>query len=102
MKMIAFAAAGLIAAGTLSATPADAQRHGWQDGRGWDDGRGFDRGRGWDRGRRWDRGRGWDRGRRWNGGRRYAGGGYYGRPRVTCRWVRSYYGPERRCFSIYR
>jgi hypothetical protein len=52
MKIIALFAAGALAAGTLiSASPADAQRHGWdgprggprgdqRDGRGWDGPRG--------------------------------------------------------------
>ncbi len=76
MKIIALAAAGLLAAGTCAATPADAQRHGWNDWRGWNDGRN------------------WDRGRGWNGNRGY------GRPRVRCQIVRGWYGPERQCWRV--
>jgi hypothetical protein len=105
MKLIAMFGAAALAAGTLvAAAPADAQRHGWDRGgdRGWhQDGRGRDRGHGWDRGGRgWDRGRhfGYDRGR----GYGYGYGRGYGRSRVVCRVHRGYYGPERRCFRVYR
>ena len=102
MKIIAMFAAGALAAGTLfSATPADAQRHGWGGPRGgpaWHGPRGGHRG--------------WHGDRRWNGPRhayRGYGGGYrggygyrgprgYGRSRVVCRIQRGYYGPVRRCF----
>jgi hypothetical protein len=113
MKIIALFAAGALAAGTLiSASPADAQRHGWdgprgdqRDGRGWDGPRGGG-GRGWHDGRRWDGPRHGYRGDR---GYRGYGGGYrgdygyrgprgYGRSRVVCRIERGYYGPVRRCF----
>ncbi|KQN25941.1 hypothetical protein ASE86_07100 [Sphingomonas sp. Leaf33] len=94
MKMIALAAAGLIAATAVTPTPAEAQRHGWNDGRGWN--RGHDRHwrddrRGWRGDRRG--GRGWNRGS-WNGGwdRGYRGN------RVRCVWVRGWNGPERRCY----
>jgi len=105
MKLIAMIGAAALAAGTIvTATPADAQRYGWDRGdRGWNDRGGFDRGwndrRGYDRGWRGDRGwhRGWDRGRRYG-----YDGGYYGRGRVVCRIHRGYYGPERRCFRVYR
>ena len=101
MKIIAWAAAALIAAGTVTAAPADAQGrdYGWRDGRGWQDGRGYDRGRGWDDYRDDRRGGGWDRGRH-----RYGWDNGYGhaRPRVVCRKVRGYYGRERRCFRVWR
>ena len=95
MRMIAFAAAGLIAATALTPTPAQAQRgYGWNDGRGYD--RGWDRGRGHDR-RNWNRGwrgdRGWNRGG-WNRG---YDRGWRGN-RVRCVWVDGWYGPERRCY----
>lgn len=99
MKIIAVFAAGALAAGTLAAVPADAQRYGWHG----------DRGHGWhgDRGRGWRGDRGY--GRRWDGYRGYRGyrGDYgyrggYGRTRVVCRIQRGYYGPVRRCFSVYR
>ncbi|MBI0474534.1 hypothetical protein D9601_04045 [Sphingomonas sp. MA1305] len=100
MKLIAMLGAGALAVGTLTAvaTPAEAQRWGDRYDRGWhDNGRhhGWDRGdRGWDRG---DRGRGWDRGYGYGYGRPY-----YGRSRVVCRIERGWYGPERRCFRVYR
>ena len=95
MKIIALTAAGLIAASAITPTPAEAQRYGngYRHGRGWNG----DPGRGWNRG--WDRNRGR---RQWNGGWRGGPRGYYGRPRVTCRWVRGFYGPEQRCFTRYR
>ncbi|MES2337576.1 MAG: hypothetical protein V4537_05720 [Pseudomonadota bacterium] len=100
MKFIAIAAAGLIAASGLAATPAEAQRYGygydrghdgWNDGRNWrgdrrdwrDDRRGW---RGDNRGWRGDRGRGWGR----------------DRSRVRCTWVRGWYGRERQCYRVYR
>jgi hypothetical protein len=114
MKIIALFAAGALAAGTLiSASPADAQRHGWdgprggprgdqRDGRGWDGPRGGG-GRGWHDGRRWDGPRHGYRGYRgYSGGYRgdygYRGPRGYGRSRVVCRIERGYYGPVRRCF----
>ena len=102
MKISAMLAAGALAATGLAAVPAEAQRYGYGYGyrgdayhhhrgdrfggyRGGDGFRGYR-----DDFRRHDwRGRGrWDR-------------RYYGRPRVTCRIVRGYYGPERRCFRSY-
>ncbi|MEH3159342.1 MAG: hypothetical protein PGN08_10705 [Sphingomonas taxi] len=98
MKLIAmFGAAALMAGTVLTATPAEAQRHGWDRG---------DRD-GWhDRGRRgWDRQRGWDRGRGYGYGRDYGynrGNRGWNRGRVVCRMERGYYGPVRRCFRVYR
>lgn len=94
MKLLAVLGAGLIAvSGVAAATPADAAPHDrWGRGPGWHHrGPGWDRGPGWHRGPRWERGPGWR-------GPRYA----YGRPRVTCRWVRTWNGPRRQCFNVYR
>ena len=80
MKLLAVLGAGLIAvSGVAAAAPAEAAPHD-----------------------RWGRGPGWDRGPGWRGprGPRYAYG--YGRPRVTCRWVRTWNGPQRQCFNTYR
>ncbi|ONF97774.1 hypothetical protein [Sphingomonas jeddahensis] len=100
MKLIAFTAAGLLAASALTPAPAEAQRRGWHDDRGWNGDRGWRGERRW-RGRddrRWDRGRG----RHWRGdGRRY-GYRYRPRQRVVCNIVRGYYGPVRRCFNVWR
>lgn len=98
MKLLAFTAAGVLAASALTPVSADAQRRGWHDDRGWHGDRGW---RGRDD-RRW-RG-GWNRGRHgyWNGhGRRY-GYRYRPRQRVVCNVVRGYYGPVRRCFNVWR
>jgi hypothetical protein len=102
MKLIAFTAAGLLAASALTPVPAEAQRRGWHDDRGWNGDRGWRGGdRGWRGDRRW---RGGDR--RWRGDRRRYGYGYgYGyrpRQRVVCNMVRGYYGPVRRCFNVWR
>ncbi|MGK6319703.1 hypothetical protein [Sphingomonas sp. DT-204] len=98
MKLIALTAAGLLAAAALAPVPAAAQyRHGW-DGyhRGWHD-------RGWDD-RRWDRRRHWDNRRYWHRGPRYRyrDRWHHRRSYVRCRWVRGYYGPQRRCFRVWR
>lgn len=103
MKLVALFSAVALATGTLvAATPAEAQRHGYE--------RGYDRGhhRGYDRG--WNRGpdrrvhRGYNRGRHYgyDRGRRYGYGRGYGRSRVVCRVQRGYYDPVRRCFRVYR
>ncbi|UIJ43567.1 hypothetical protein LZK98_10690 [Sphingomonas cannabina] len=98
MKLIALTAAGLLAAAALTPVPAAAQYHRSWDGyhRSWHD-------RGWD-GRRWDRRRHWDDRRYWHRGPRYRyrGGWHHRRSYVTCRWVRGYYGPHRRCFRVWR
>ena len=101
MKIIALVGAGLLAAGTVAAVPADAQRYGSGNGaygghgygggyRGHRDGHDF-RG-GYRPGPRWrggyrHRGYGWNRDRRWRNGysRVVCRGGYYGR-----RCVRTY------------
>ncbi|UVO52202.1 hypothetical protein M0208_17410 [Sphingomonas sp. SUN019] len=111
MRMLALAAAGLVAATALAPMPVEAQRYGYGD-RGWrggdrDGGWGRDRGwrgdgdRGWRGDRRW-RGDRWDRGwnRGWNRG--WRGNRWRGRGRTVCRWVDGYYGPQRRCFRVWR
>lgn len=106
MKLLAVLGAGLIAVlGVAAAAPAEAAPHDrWGRGPGWDRGPGWHhRSPGWDRGPGWHRGGPrWDRGPGWRGprGPRYAYG--YGRPRVTCRWVRTWNGPQRQCFNTYR
>lgn len=104
MKIFALFGAGALAVASLTAVPAEAQR-GWDHGprHGYDHGPrggpGWDRGRGWDR----DRGRGWDRGRGHGYRQHYRGHrGGYGRGRVVCRVQRGYYGPVRRCVTVYR
>ena len=116
MKLTVLLGAGALAAGTIAAIPAEAQRYGDRDGyhQDWrgrsyrgDNGYrpGYDRGyrgaygyRGDYRGYRDRRGyRGGDRHR----SRGYDGRGYYGRPRVVCRLQPGYYGPVRRCFRTY-
>ena len=98
MKITAFFAAGALAVATLvSAAPAEAQRYGWDGPRG-------GHGHGYGRGGRWDGPRHGYRGHR---GQYGYGGGYrghrgYGRSRVVCRFQRGYYGPVRRCRTIYR
>ncbi|MEG8026735.1 hypothetical protein [Sphingomonas aerolata] len=109
MRIIAFFAAGALAAGTLvAAAPADAQRYGWDGPRG-----GGHHDRGWHGPRhRYDgyRDGGYRGGYRdgYRGGYRGHHGGYrahygyggprgYGRSRVVCRIQRGYYGPVRRC-----
>lgn len=105
MKIVAFIGAGLLAAGTIAAVPADAQRHGYGRHHGYGHGggyRGYHGGYGhrggygfrggYRPGPRWHsgyrhRGYGWNRGPRWRGG--------YGR--VVCRV--GYYG--RRCLRPY-
>ncbi|MDQ1230211.1 MULTISPECIES: hypothetical protein [unclassified Sphingomonas] len=96
MKLLAVLGAGLIAVSGIAAAPAEAAPHDrWGRGPGWDRGPGGPhRGPGWDRGRGWDRGPGWHRG----GYERGPGWRGYGRPRVTCRWVRTWNGPQRQCF----
>jgi hypothetical protein len=87
MKLIALAAAGLLAAAALTPVPADAQpRSGWSR----HDNRGHN---GWDRGRGWERGHHYGNRDRWR---------HRGRSYVKCRWVRTYYGRERRCFRMWR
>lgn len=98
MRISALLAAGALATACLAAVPAEAQRYGY----GYDSGyRGDHRG---DRYRGDDGYRGYDnrdrRGHNWRGHGRW-NRGYHGRPRVTCRIVRGYYGPERRCFRTY-
>lgn len=104
MKLLAVLGAGLIAVtGITVAAPADAAPHDrWGRGPGWDRGPGWHhRGPGWDRGPGWHRGPRWDRGPGWNRGPRWHRGGY-SRPRVVCRWERTWNGPVRRCFNTYR
>jgi hypothetical protein len=101
MKIIAMLGAAALAMGALGATPAEAQRGGWdghRGGHGWNGGGGY---RG-DRGYRGYRGGYGNRGYRgYRGGYGYRGGGY-GRSRVVCRLQRGYYGPVRRCFRTFR
>ena len=111
MKMSTLIAVGALATGTLAAVPAEAQRYGYDYDSG-DRGdssrhhRDDDRGYGY-RGYEGYRGygyRGYDDGDRRGYDRRGDHGwhrGYHGRPRVTCRIVRGYYGPERRCFRAF-
>ncbi|WP_440978024.1 hypothetical protein ACQHGV_09640 [Sphingomonas pseudosanguinis] len=103
MKLLAVLGAGLIAVTGIAAAPADAAPHDrWGRGPGWDRGPGWHhRGPGWDRGPGWHRGPRWDRGPGWNRGPRWHRGGY-SRPRVVCRWERTWNGPVRRCFNTYR
>lgn len=94
MKLIALLSAGALAAGTMAAMPADAQRY--HDGYGYH--HGYDGYRhGYDRG-------GYGRGYYGHGYRHgYYGPGYgYRHHRVICRIHRGYYGPVRRCFPAYR
>lgn len=93
MKLLAFTAAGVLAASALTPVSADAQRRGWHDNRGWHGDRG-----GWRGDRNW---RGRDN-RRWRGHGRRHGYRYRPRQRVQCRIVRGYYGPVRRCFNVWR
>jgi hypothetical protein len=99
MKIIAMLGAATLAIGAIGATPADAQRYGWdghRGGPGWNGG-GYRGGHGY----RGDRGyRGYRGGYRHRGYRGYRGG--YGRTRVVCRVQRGYYGPVRRCFRVHR
>lgn len=84
MKIVALIGAALLATGTFATAPADAQpRYGY--------GHGYDR---HDRGWRDDRG--------WRGDRHGWRGGPRARSRVVCRVQRGYYGPERRCFRVWR
>lgn len=97
MKLPILLAAGAVALTGLAA-PAQAQyydrydngyRHdGYRDGYRYDrDDYRHDR-----RYEEWRREHGW-RGGHWRDG-------YRGRPRVACRIVRGWYGPERRCFRV--
>ena len=88
MKLIALAAAGLVAATALTPVPAAAQRYGYGYDRGYHDGYGRD----------YRRNRHWREGRRWRGGRGWRGDRGYTR----CRWVRGYYGRQRQCYRVYR
>ncbi|MHA6722894.1 hypothetical protein [Sphingomonas sp. RS2018] len=96
MKLIAFVAAGLVAAAGLTPATADAQYRGdgWRGGydRGWNDGPRYRDDRRFDNRRGWNDRRGWRGNRGWHGGR----------SRVVCRWDRGYYGPVKRCFRIHR
>lgn len=90
MKMIALAAAGLVAASALTPTPASAQYYGngYRNHQGWNG-----NSRHWRGDRRHWRG---DR-RQWRGDRRWRQRGY-----TRCHWVRGYYGPQRQCYRVYR
>lgn len=89
MKIIALLAASAFGfTGLVTAVPADAQRHGWNDG--YRDGPRFHNGYRGHRG-------GYHAPRRgFNAGRGYA------RPRVVCRIQRGYYGRERVCVRRFR
>lgn len=109
MKLLALLGVGALAAGTLGAIPADAQRYGGDGYRGdrYHDGYGDHRGFRDDGYRGFDRrgGYGYGGGYRPRGGYGFHGGyrgrGYYGRPRIVCRIRPGYYGPVRRCFRAY-
>lgn len=95
MKLVPLLAAGAVAIAGIGA-PAEAQRYGdrYDNGYrhdGYRDGYRGDRGYDYRDNGRYD---GWHRDHGWRGH-------HYGRPRVTCRIVRGYYGPERRCFRAY-
>ena len=104
MKIAVLIGAALLGTAGIAATPADAQRDGWNDryDRGWNGDRG------WRDDRRWNNGGGWrgDRNgygnRRWNGNRGWNGGRRWNRSRLVCRTYDGYYGPERRCFRVNR
>lgn len=112
MKLSALLAIGALAVGSIAAVPAEAQRYGYHQhgrhdgfrGNGSPHRYGHDRGYGHG-GRSYGYGFG---GRSYGhgfGGRSYGygfgGRSHYGPPRVNCRIVRGYYGPERRCFRSY-
>lgn len=104
MKLMTLLGAGVLAAGTITVLPAEAQRYdgAYRHGRG-DYGRyhGGHRGAYRGYGYRGDHRR-YGYGYRGNYHRpRHGWRGYRGRPRVVCRIQRGYYGPVRRCFNAY-
>ena len=105
MKIAILIGAVLLGTAGVAATPAEAQRYGWDDRYRGGHGDRYDRGDRHDRWGREDRyGRDWRDGRRsYRGnGRGWNRGWGRDRSRIVCRTYRDYYGPVRRCFRVHR
>jgi hypothetical protein len=91
MKLLALAAAGLLAGSAVAVpAPAEAQRFHHRD---------YGRHYGWHGPRP---GYGYRRHYGWRGGYRpYYRSGYRQGPRTVCRLHRGYYGPVRRCYRVW-
>ncbi|WP_181814673.1 hypothetical protein [Sphingomonas aracearum] len=90
MKLLALAAAGLLAGSAIAVpAPAEAQRFHHRE---------YGRHPGWHGPRP---GYGYGRPYRWRGGPRpFYRSRYYGRPRTVCRVRHGYYGPVRHCYRV--
>lgn len=103
MKIAILLGAALLGSAGVAATPAEAQRYGYDR---YD--RGYDYGdRDWRRDRDWRGDRDWRSDRDWRDGRRHYGwngnrGWGRDRSRTVCHWERGYYGRQRVCYRVHR